>query len=210
MWLVRHPEPADRPALIDICLRTGHEGGDARGRHAEPALLAEIFLLPYLALEPQWCWLGEDGDGIAGYLVATPDTLAFSERGERQWWPALRRAHPLPDPDNDGPQAQLIRRLHAGAPTHMPFLDTHPAHLHIALLPHAQGRGLGAHLIATLLEPLQTAGVPGVHLGVAAANRRAIAFYERLDFEVLEAADWGRWMGRRLARAPWPPGRLRV
>ncbi|WP_280153270.1 GNAT family N-acetyltransferase [Piscinibacter sp. XHJ-5] len=202
MWYVRHPQAADRPALIDICLRTGHDGGDARSRYADPGLLAEIFLLPYLELEPLWCWLGEDDAGIAGYIVATPDTREYASRGEQQWWPALRRRHPLPDPDREGPQADLTRRAHAGVPTHMDFLDTHPAHLHIDLLPRAQGRGLGAHLMATLLEPLQTAGVPGVHLGVSASNPRANAFYERLAFEVLEQAAWGRWMGRRLALPP--------
>ncbi len=194
---LRLAEPGDEPALADICVRTGHHGGDASGVYPDASALAQIYLLPYLHLEPAWCWVAEDAAGVAGYLVATPDTLTLARRAESQWWPALKRRHPLPDPDDERPQAQLTRRLHAGVLTDLPFLDDYPAHLHIDLLPRARRQGIGRRLMDTLLQALADHGVPGVHLGVSNLNPGAIAFYERLGFVVLERASWGLWMGRR-------------
>lgn len=197
-FMIRPVQPADKRALIDICVRTGHHGGDATGVYADARALAEIYLLPYVALEPQWCWVAEDAEGVAGYLVATPDTLSFARCAEAQWWPALKRQRPLPDPGDERPQAQLTRRLHAGVLTKLPFLDDYPAHLHIDLLPRAQGQGVGRELMDTLLHALENQGVRGVHLAVSALNPRAIAFYGRMGFAVLHSGAWGQWMGRRV------------
>ena len=198
MFRLRRPVTADHDALADICVRTGDAGADAGALYPEPRLLADIFLLPYLRVEPDWCWVADDDAGVAGYLVATPDTASFAERTEAQWWPPLRRLHPLPDLDDERQGALLLRRLHAGVPTGMPFLESHPAHLHVDLLPRAQGQGLGGQLMGTLTHALRTAGVPGVHLAVAERNSRAIRFYERCGFQELECAAWGRWMGLRV------------
>lgn len=189
---------ADTAALVDICIRTGHRGQDARGVYAEPELLAAMYLLPYLELEPAWCWVLDDGSGPLGYLVGTPDTADFAQRAEAQCWPALREQHPLPPPADPSLQARLVRVLHAGPVAPQPFHASHPAHLHIDLLPAAQGRGHGARLLATFMQALAAAGVPGVHLGVSAHNPRAIAFYRREGFETLVDAGWGLWMGRRV------------
>lgn len=201
---IRAARPGDEPALAEICIATGDGGRDARARYPEPEVLADIFLRPYLRFAPAWCRVAEDDRSVCGYVVATPDTLDFARRTEAAWWPALRRRHPLPDPGDDRPQAQLVRRLHAGVLDDLPFLRSHPAHLHIDLLPHAQGRGVGTRLMTDLLGALEHAGVPGVHLGVAAGNARALAFYAALGFEPLERHGWGCWLGRRLA-AGAPP-----
>ena len=65
------------------------------------------------------------------------------------------------------------------------IVATHPAHLHIDLLPRFQGRGLGRRLLDHLFEGLRAAGADAVHLGVSPENTNAIAFYEHLGFEVL-------------------------
>ncbi len=195
----------DTAALVDICMRTGHRGQDARGAYGEPELLAAMYLVPYLQLEPDWCWVFDDGTAPLGYVVGTPDTTAFAQRAEAQCWPALRARHPLP-PDSDASlQARLTRVLHAGPIAPQAFHASHPAHLHIDLLPEAQGRGHGARLLATFTEALVAAGVPGLHLGVSAQNPRAIAFYRREGFETLLDAGWGLWMGRRTVRAAPAP-----
>ena len=200
---LRRAGPEDAAALAEICVLTGHRGQDARGAYADPALLAAMYLLPYLALEPAWCWvccedIDDDGnDTPTGYLVGAPDTRAFAQRAERLCWPALRKQHPLPSTDDDSLQARLTRALHTGPPTDLPFLNSHPAHLHIDLLPSAQGRGAGTRLMATFIDALREAEVPGVHLGVSAHNPGAIAFYRRVGFKTLQDAGWGLWMGRR-------------
>jgi ribosomal protein S18 acetylase RimI-like enzyme len=195
MFGLRRVDSADTEALTDICIRTGDAGGDASALYPEPRLIADIFLLPYLQFAPDWCWGVADEAGVAGYLVATPDTREFARRSE-PYWQALRRRHPLPDPDDERPQARMVRRAHIGVLTDMPFLASHPAHLHVDLLPRAQGQGWGSRLMATLIDALRAKGVPGVHLAVAQRNQRALRFYEREGFEVLEQAPWGCWMGR--------------
>ena len=67
-----------------------------------------------------------------------------------------------------------------------PTLTEHPAHLHIDLLPEAQGRGLGRSMIRAFLDGLKAAGVRGVHLGVSPTNTAARAFYSRLGFTPLD------------------------
>src|SRR5690606_2707699 len=63
--------------------------------------------------------------------------------------------------DGTDPQ-RMVRGLRHGE------LTTHPAHLHIDLLPQLQRRGLGSRLLDTLRAALADRGVPGVHLGYAA------------------------------------------
>lgn len=193
---LRPARPGDTAQLTDICVQTGHRGRDARSVYTDPSLLAELYLLPYLALDAAWCWVGEDDDGVAGYVVGTPDTRAFARDAEALCWPRLRAQHPLPAADDTSLQARLTRALHAGTATDLPFLDSHPAHLHIDLLPRAQGQGHGARLLGVFIDSLRSAAVPGVHLGVSAHNPRAIAFYRRQGFVTLRDAGWGLWMGR--------------
>ena len=73
----------------------------------------------------------------------------------------------------------------------------YPAHLHIDLLPRAQGQGHGRRLMTAMFDRLTAAGASGVHLGVRRTNTRAIAFYEKLGFTPTPD-DLGILMTRRL------------
>jgi GNAT superfamily N-acetyltransferase len=64
----------------------------------------------------------------------------------------------------------------------VPELAGYPAHLHIDLLPEWQGRGLGRALMNAFLAGVRAAGAGRVHLGMAPANVKARAFYDRLGF----------------------------
>ncbi len=57
-----------------------------------------------------------------------------------------------------------------------------PAHLHINLLPEAQGGGNGRKLMRAALEQLRADGVSGIHLEVNRENLRAVGFYEVMGF----------------------------
>ena len=57
-----------------------------------------------------------------------------------------------------------------------------PAHLHIDLLPRAQGRGWGRRMLEQQMAALRATGAPGVHLCVAPGNTRAQVFYRKLGF----------------------------
>jgi ribosomal protein S18 acetylase RimI-like enzyme len=66
-----------------------------------------------------------------------------------------------------------------------PELPGYPSHLHIDLLEHIRGTGVGRQMMEQLLVMLRTHGSPGVHLGVALANKGAQTFYARLGFHEL-------------------------
>ncbi len=190
---IRPYQPGDRDAVSEICLRTAAGGGDATGVYSDDALMPEVFALPYVTYAPDLAFVVDDGHGRAvGYVIAVADTRAFVEWWRREWAPGFRARHPQPGPatghDPGFTEAQL---LDAGAnPERMLIaeLDDYPAHLHIDLLPELQGQGFGRRLIDTLRSALADRGVPGVHLGMDAANIGARAFYDRLGFHELPSS----------------------
>ena len=74
----------------------------------------------------------------------------------------------------------------------------YPSHLHIDLLPAAQGQRHGRRLVERLAVSLHDAGSPGVHLGVSARNDRAISFYRHLGFDDLIADEHHHVFAMRL------------
>ena len=81
--------------------------------------------------------------------------------------------------------AEMVRHIHTGHRVH-PDLGAYPAHLHIDLLPIAQGGGWGRKMIETLLNQMRARGVSAVHLGVGAKNQHAIGFYEHVGFHIIQ------------------------
>lgn len=182
--MIRPYAPGDVASLSRVCLLTGDSGGDATGKYADDGLLADIFLLPYLQLEPEHAHVLDIGGRAVGYIVATPDSVVFAERYRREWLPRFAAAHPLVDPPTT-PTESLALVGHSASHLIGPDHELFPAHLHIDLLPVAQGQGWGRRLMATLLRQLADAGVPGVQLGVGERNTGAQAFYRRLGFAPL-------------------------
>lgn len=190
---------AERARLEEICVRTGAAGADATALLQDPRLLVDVYLGAYLAHEPDLCLvLVDDSDRPVGYAVGTADTAAFEQRCDREWWPHVRARHAHRDgaPVSDL-EAHLVERVRAPEPTSPEILGRFPAHLHIDLLPEAQGGGHGRLLIGALLDALRRAGAPGVHLGVDPANVRALGFYRHLGFAELSTPE-GVVLGLRL------------
>lgn len=192
-------DPAERARLEDICVRTGAAGADATALLRDPRLLTDVYLSAYLALEPELCLvLTDDHDRPVGYAVGTADTAAFERRCDAQWWPGARDRHPPRDVVGiSALEAHLLDRLTSPQPTDPAILERFPAHLHIDLLPRAQGGGNGRLLITALLGALKDAGAAGVHLGVDPTNQRALGFYRHLGFAELPVAQ-GLVLGLRL------------
>lgn len=191
---------SDLPGMSRVCLLTGDAGADATPVYRDPDLLGHVYATPYPVADPGLTWVVTDGDGVVvGYVVGTADSQAFARWQEQAWWPALRDRLPRPeDVDHGTRDHELLRVVHDGATYDEAVTGAYPAHLHIDLLPAAQGRGLGRELIATLVAALRARGVPGLHLGVSAENTGAIAFYRRVGFVEVAAHPWGLTLGMDL------------
>jgi ribosomal protein S18 acetylase RimI-like enzyme len=203
---IRPYRSSDRTAVAEVCVRTAAAGGDARGLYSDDSLMAEVYALPYVEHSPELAFmvveqvpatvgdpLAVDDGRLLGYVVGVADTREFVTWWEREWTPGFVRRHPEPGPPTgaepayteaallrDGAHPQrMLRSLSDGQ------LADFPAHLHIDLVPEAQGRGLGRRLMDTLREALVHQGAPGLHLGYDPANSSARAFYDRLGFHEL-------------------------
>jgi ribosomal protein S18 acetylase RimI-like enzyme len=193
---IRPATPADLPGIYRVCLKTGDSGRDATGLWRDEDLLGLVYCGPYVVGQPDLALVVEDEDGIAGYLFGAADTRTFEAWEEGNWWPELRERYP---PRDDGSlEAGLIDVIHHPSPAPDDVVAAYPAHLHIDLLEHVRGQGLGRRLVTWLLDQFVERGIHGVHLEVAADNAGGIAFYRRLGFEVLQPHGDALLMGRRL------------
>ena len=197
---LRSYHPRDVPALYRICHATGLNGQDASGSVADPDIIGHSYVGPYLALEPEHCFVAMLGSDVVGYIVAAPDTTAFHHKCEERWFPILRARYPLAGVDDASATAAFIRTLHRGHPPSVRVdLAQYPASLHVDLLPQAQGQGAGRLLMMHLFAELRKTDVPGVHLYVGRSNEAAIGFYEHIGFECIDDAHTSLGYGLRLS-----------
>lgn len=198
---VRRFEDRDLAAVYDVCVRTGADGEDARGKYFSDDLLADVFAGPYLHLEPELAFVLDDGRRPVGYVIGTAVTAGFVSAYRERWIPRLSGRYPRPAATPATPDDELLARLYRPERMLWPELSGYPAHLHIDVLPGYQGGGCGRLLIETFFEAVAAAGAPGVHVGVGLANVRAHGFYRRLGFEELSVPDpapityYGRMLG---------------
>lgn len=189
--IVRAYRPADRAALYAVCLATGADGQDASRAFHDPQLLGHRYVGPYLDLEPRLAFTLEDAHGPCGYVLGTDDTERFYRAFLDEWLPPLREhlPEPGPHPARWGEDDRLLAELRAPTLTIPTDLAAYPGHLHIDLLPRAQGHGHGRRMVHTLLTALVERGCVGVHLGVSPRNDRAIGFYRSLGFDRVPSAN---------------------
>ncbi|WP_369372794.1 GNAT family N-acetyltransferase [Promicromonospora sp. Populi] len=193
---IRPYRPADRDDVADICVRTAAAGGDARGFYSSDLLMPDVYALPYVDHSPDLAWVVEYEGRATGYILGVADTRSFADWWAREWTPGFVARHPAPGPvTSHRPGYTEAQLLHDGADPERLYrglrngeLTTHPAHLHIDLLPVLQRRGLGSRLIDTLRTALAERDVPGVHLGYAAENTAARKFYDRYGFTELPSS----------------------
>ena len=197
-FAIRPYHPSDLCALYRVCLRTGDSGNDASALYHDPDLLGHIYVAPYAVFEPDLCFVLTHAGVPCAYTLGTRDSEAFNRRCKQDWYPVLRTRYPLPTPEDPTPDAALIRHIHQPPSAPNPDLADYPAHLHIDLLPEAQGQGWGRQLIAAFTGRLRTLGVPAVYLGVGARNQRAIGFYAHVGFQQLQTYPGWIAFGMRL------------
>jgi ribosomal protein S18 acetylase RimI-like enzyme len=196
---LRSFRPADETALLTICLQTGDAGKDASKTFRSPTLLGEYFATPYAAYDPTLCLMLTDESGPCGYVLGAVDTAAFVQWFNTEWLPRLQAQHAGAILRMDTPDTWLYELIKRPAKVPACAAD-YPAHLHIDLLPRAQGRGWGRRMIEAWLGMAGQRGARGFHLGVSPANAGALAFYHRLGLQPLDAQPGVVFLGGRL---PW-------
>jgi len=199
---------SDFDAVYRVCLHTGDAGNDASHLIDDPAILGHLYVGPYVTLEPELAFVLEDEQGVCGYVLGALDSRAFERRYREEWLPPLQARYPDPtgDPKAWTPTERLYHQLHHPRAEFPAELEDYPSHLHIDLLPRAQGRGNGRRMMRRLLAALRERGSYGVCLGVSPKNHRAIAFYKKLGFMELgsgaERSPDTLYMAMPLARRP--------
>ena len=189
--MIRPYEPSDLGRLREICLLTGASGGDATGMFSSDDLLPDLFLEPYVTFAPGWAWVVEldDGSGpeVQGYLVAVSHTRAFVSWWADTWTPWFATLYPLPEQPYSEEERLVLRGYHP-IQIEIAEIEDYPAHLHVDLLPAAQGQGWGSKLIGRLRSELADVGVPGVYASLDPGNVAAPGFYERIGFAELPSS----------------------
>jgi GNAT superfamily N-acetyltransferase len=205
MTTIRPVRTDDLDQIYAISLLTGDAGGDASALHRDGNLIGHIYSAPYVRLSPETAFVAEDSEGVAGYIVGVFDTAAFEEQLERDWWPALREAHPDPQGNSSTWDAdqQRVAAIHHPDRAGAAMVEAFPAHIHMNLLPRLQGQGMGTRLLDEWISNALSAGVKGVHLGANAGNQRALRFWGSRGFHRLEppfvaASDCTVWFGQTL------------
>ncbi len=187
-YVLRRAQWTDYAALNRVCLLTGDSGKDATAREDDSDLLGLIYAVPYQVYAPDFAFVVQGPNGVAGYILGTPSSERFYARVGREWFPPLAKRLHDPGPDeNLWVGSDWARRaIHHPEFVYPPTLHDYPAHGHIDLLPEVRGRKIGSRAMRHMMERLRAAGISGMHLQVSPANEGALAFYRTLGFSRLE------------------------
>ncbi|HET7017466.1 MAG TPA: GNAT family N-acetyltransferase [Streptosporangiaceae bacterium] len=183
--MIRPYRAGDRDAVYDIAVRTGAAGQDARGRFSTDDLIGDIYAGAYLYLEPEHAYVLDNGTRAVGYVIGTADTAGFVTAYRERWLPLMRRRYQPPADRPATDEEHKLAALFNPEIMLMDELESHPAHLHINLLPDYQGSGFGRKMVDTFLASVAAAGVTSCYLAVRPANTSALGFYTRLGWQRL-------------------------
>ena len=170
MPTIRPYQPKDKENVRSVCIQTGPEVALQPGRARQ--MLLTTYCDYYIECEPHNCFvIADDSDEAVGYILCAEDYRGYRERFLREY----------------APRVKGLRRVECQGAARLPklFVKSHPAHLHIDILPDYQRMGLGSKLMDTLTAQLRAKGIPGVMLGVGASNTKGRNFYNKYGFRQL-------------------------
>ena len=192
---IRSYQSGDRDAVYDICLKTGDSGKDASNQFTDPLALGHIYAGPYMEYEPQSVFILNNGKNLSGYIMGTMDSKAFYDWMYNEWFQLLRNTYTQPsgDPSRWSRTEKTINIFFTEM--NKKLFEEFPAHLHIDLLPIAQGKGQGKLMMDHYISHLVNNDIKGVHLELSITNKRAFNFYKRYGMSELERDDDSIFMG---------------
>lgn len=162
--------PAHRDEVRAVCLASASERARTDAVHGQFTLL--MYCDPYLEHGTAFVLLDDD-DIARGYVLCAEDFRLW----RRDFAPYARRIAAL--------SPEYERRMTEELDYYESVYEDYPAHLHIDIQEEFTGAGHGRLLMQTLLDTLREHGVAGVSFGVAAANTRAVGFYQHMGFQHL-------------------------
>lgn len=195
---IRKAQVFDLPHLYNICVKTGNSGTDATNLFNDPFMLGHFYASPYLFAKEACNFVAVVNGTVQGYILCAKNTKSFNAWLCTWLEPIANNYRNGFVPKTETEKSLLEEIIFYKNDFCPPFLEEYPAHLHIDLLPSLQGKGAGKLLIKTLLEELKKENIKGLHLGVDAKNEKAINFYKKCGFSVLEKTSWGFYMGLKL------------
>ncbi|MBA2955006.1 GNAT family N-acetyltransferase [Nocardioides sp. MAH-18] len=202
---VRPYDPADRAELLGVVFEAAGEGAPGSEVWGHHASLADVYLTPYLDLEPDSVFVVTADGRPVGYLAGCVDDARFPSEGERLKSVIQKyRLYRMP-----GPRRFFVRAAYDTAlfkvrriPTAGELKDPRwPSHLHIDVMPVARGTGAAARLMELWFERLREVGSPGCYLQTSAENQRAVRFFESVGFRrhgANHVVPGSRYDGRRM------------
>ena len=153
-----------------------------------PEILWPLFHDYYPQHCPQWCFVAVDDDDHAiGYALCAPDFAHFEKTMRAKYIPQIADVSPA--------HVALFETKFA---EYKKYLGEYPAHLHVDILPEAQGHGLGGKLICALLDKLRHEKIPGVFLEAGAHKVNAIKFFTKHGFTEIDRVGKDIIFGQKL------------
>ncbi|WP_298629970.1 GNAT family N-acetyltransferase [uncultured Thermus sp.] len=203
MALLRLAEEKDLPAIARLSHRTLLLGREGPLVFPSQELWGELFVAPYLR---RGCCsrVAEEEGEILGYILGACSHLALTlyllPRIPVLLLKLLLGCYGPPLPH----LRYLLRLLLFPGPKAPKSL--YPAHLHIAVDPKAQGKGLGKALLRDFLDCLKKSGVKGVQLSTTRANAAARKLYGSLGFRLYAkqaSPFWAPYHGHPVIHEVW-------
>ena len=192
---VRRYRPADREQIRAIARRTASHRNALESLFSDPEVMADLLTRYYTDFEPNSLWVAVQDATVIGYLSGCLHSTWRRRRMARSIFPrALWRAlqgGALWRRETWHLARSLVRTFGLGEGRRMkPILTRYPAHLHINLRPGTRGQGIGRALVERFEAQARSAGVPGVHARVHAANDAARGFFASLGYESVRRYPW--------------------
>ena len=203
MYTIRAYEPTDEKDVVEICYRTGFLGEtlEGIGRFEDKYLFALLFCLYYLWFEKENCFVSVDPNGkICGYIMGSKNTTIQQFEFFKKMVPRILArlfTHTLfVSPKTFGTCVLFVLSLLFGF-KEKNFEEKYPAHLHINISPEYQKAGLGSMLLSALEYKMVEDRVKGIHLLTSDSNFKAVPFYLKHGYRILDQKRGRAWRGTK-------------
>lgn len=155
-FVIRPCTNNDEEGALSVCLQTGNSGNDATLLFNDPKVLGYRYVSPYIHLSPELAFVLKDLEGnVCGYVLAVVNSDLFYKQYVNEWLPKMKQMYPiipsgkrkylilfsyfLLGEERMKRDWEAIEGFHNDTLESFKLFDDYPSHLHIDILPKAQG-----------------------------------------------------------------------